>query len=128
MIEAVGHEYLPGYFSKISELLAPDGAALIQGITMPDHRYEQYLKEVDYIRTRVFPGSCVPSASAMIAAAVKRSDLRPAALHDFGYHYARTLARGRPLQAKRGENHRPWLRRFLSQGLGILPLLLRSRL
>ena len=91
MIEAVGHEYLPSYFSKISDLLAPDGAALIQGITMPDHRYGQYLKEVDYIRTRVFPGSCVPSASAMIAAAVKRSDLRPAALHDFGYHYSRTL-------------------------------------
>ena len=91
MIEAVGHEYLPGYFSKISQLLVPDGAALIQGITMPDHRYGQYLREVDYIRTRVFPGSCVPSASAMIAAAVKRSDLRPAALHDFGHHYARTL-------------------------------------
>lgn len=91
MIEAVGHEYLPGYFSKISDLLTPDGAALIQGITMPDHRYGQYLKEVDYIRTRVFPGSCVPSASAMIAAAVKRSDLRPASLHDFGYHYSRTL-------------------------------------
>ena len=84
---------------------------------MPDHRYEQYLKEVDYIRTRVFPGSCVPSASAMIAAAVKRSDLRPAA-HDFGYHYARTLLS--MALAKRGENHRPWLRRFLSQGLGIL--------
>ena len=97
MIEAVGHEYLPGYFSKISDLLAPDGAALIQGITMPDHRYGQYLKEVDYIRTRVFPGSCVPSASAMIAAAVKRSDLRPAALHDFGYHYSRTLREWRIL-------------------------------
>ena len=91
MIEAVGQEYLPSYFSKISDLLAPAGAALIQGITMPDHRYDQYLKEVDYIRTRVFPGSCVPSASAMIAAAVKQSDLRPASLHDFGYHYARTL-------------------------------------
>jgi cyclopropane-fatty-acyl-phospholipid synthase len=91
MIEAVGHEYLPGYFSKISDLLTPNGAAMIQGITMPDHRYAQYLKEVDYIRTRVFPGSCVPSASAMITAAVKRSDLRPAALHDFGYHYSRTL-------------------------------------
>ena len=91
MIEAVGHEYLPTYFSKISQLLAKDGAALIQGITMPDHRYGQYLKEVDYIRTRVFPGSCVPSASAMIEAAVKKSDLRPAGLFDFGYHYARTL-------------------------------------
>ena len=91
MIEAVGHEFLPSYFSQISDLLLPDGAAMIQGITMPDHRYTQYLKEVDYIRTRVFPGSCVPSASAMIAAAVKASDLRPADLHDFGYHYSRTL-------------------------------------
>ena len=91
MIEAVGHEFLPSYFSQISDLLLPNGAAMIQGITMPDHRYTQYLKEVDYIRTRVFPGSCVPSASAMIAAAVKDSDLRPADLHDFGYHYSQTL-------------------------------------
>ncbi len=91
MIEAVGDEFLPEYFAKISELLMPDGAALIQGITMPDHRYRQYLKEVDYIRTRVFPGSCVPSASAMIQAAVKNSNLRPAGLNDIGYHYSRTL-------------------------------------
>ena len=91
MIEAVGHEYLPTYFSKISDLLATDGAALIQAITMPDHRYDQYLKEVDYIRTRVFPGSCVPSISAMVSAVAKKSDLRPTAIHDIGYHYARTL-------------------------------------
>jgi len=91
MIEAVGHEYLPTYFSKISDLLAPDGAALVQAITMPDHRYDQYLKEVDYIRTRVFPGSCVPSVSAMISAVSKKSDLRPTGVQDIGYHYARTL-------------------------------------
>ena len=91
MIEAVGHEYLPTYFSKISDLLRPDGAALVQAITMPDHRYNQYLKEVDYIRTRVFPGSCVPSISAMVSAVAKKSDLRPTGIHDIGYHYARTL-------------------------------------
>ncbi len=91
MIEAVGHEYLPAYFSKISDLLKPSGAAMIQGITMPDHRYERYLKKVDYIRTRVFPGSCVPSVSAMIAAATKETDLRPLDLHDIGSHYTRTL-------------------------------------
>ena len=91
MIEAVGHEYLPTYFSKISDLLHPDGAALVQAITMPDHRYDQYLKEVDYIRTRVFPGSCVPSISAMTSAVAKKSDLRPTGIHDIGYHYARTL-------------------------------------
>jgi cyclopropane-fatty-acyl-phospholipid synthase len=91
MIEAVGHEYLPTYFSKISNLLKPDGAALIQGITMPDHRYARYLKKVDYIRTRVFPGSCVPSASAMIEAATSKSDLRPLDLQDIGFHYTQTL-------------------------------------
>ncbi|MDC0646173.1 cyclopropane-fatty-acyl-phospholipid synthase family protein [Opitutales bacterium] len=91
MIEAVGHEYLPTYFSKISDLLAADGASLVQAITMPDHRYDQYLTEVDYIRTRVFPGSCVPSVSAMISAVAKKSDLRPTGVQDIGYHYARTL-------------------------------------
>ena len=91
MIEAVGHEYLPTYFSKIAELLCQNGAAMIQAITMPDHRYSQYLKEVDYIRTRVFPGSNVPSISAMVDAVAKKSDLRPTNIFDFGYHYARTL-------------------------------------
>ena len=108
MIEAVGHEFLPTYFSKISELLHSDGAALIQGITMPDNRYDKYLKEVDYIRTKVFPGSCVPSASAMISAAVKNSDLRPTRLTDFGYHYARTL--------------REWRIRFKEQEAKIIKL------
>ena len=91
MIEAVGHEYLPIYFSKIAGLLSTDGAAMIQAITMPDHRYSQYLKEIDYIRTRVFPGSNVPSISAMVEAVAKKSDLRPTNIFDFGYHYARTL-------------------------------------
>ena len=91
MLEAVGHEYLPTYFSKIADLLTTDGAAMIQAITMPDHRYSQYLKEVDYIRTRVFPGSNVPSISAMVEAVAKKSDLRPTNIFDFGYHYARTL-------------------------------------
>ena len=99
MIEAVGHEYLPTYFSKISELLCPDGAALIQAITMPDHRYSQYLTEVDYIRTRVFPGSNVPSISAMVHAVAQKSDLRPTNIFDFGYHYAQTL--------------REWRKRFI---------------
>ncbi len=103
MIEAVGHEFLPAYFSQVSDLLLYNGAALIQGITMPDHRYGQYLKEVDYIRTRVFPGSCVPSASAMIEAAVKESNLRPADLYDFGYHYSRTLREWR-LRFQENEN------------------------
>jgi len=91
MIEAVGHEYLPTYFNKVSQLLKSRGAALIQAITMPDHRYKGYLKRVDYIRSRVFPGSCCPSVSAMINAATKNTDLRPSSLNEIGNHYVRTL-------------------------------------
>ena len=95
MIEAVGHEFLPTYFSKISQLLKSDGAALIQAITMPDHRYPRYLKEVDYIRARVFPGSCVPSVAAMLDAVSKQSDLRPISIRDIGLNYVLTLRKWR---------------------------------
>jgi cyclopropane-fatty-acyl-phospholipid synthase len=95
MIEAVGHEYLPAYFGKISQLLKQDGAALIQAITMPDHRYARYLKEVDYIRARVFPGSCVPSVTAMLEAVSKQSDLRPVSIKDIGLNYVVTLQKWR---------------------------------
>ena len=91
MIEAVGHNFLPTYFGKIANLLKDDGAALIQGITMPDYRYEGYLKRVDYIRSRVFPGSCCPSVTAMVGAATQTTDLRPAGLTEIGRHYVKTL-------------------------------------
>jgi len=94
MIEAVGHAYLPVYFRTIARLLKPDGAAAIQAITMPDDRYERYLRTPDFIQRYVFPGSCCPSHGAM-AAAVARTDLRLAHAEDLTPHYAETLARWR---------------------------------
>lgn len=40
MIEAVGWKYFPTYFAKCSELLKPDGAMLLQSITVVDEAYE----------------------------------------------------------------------------------------
>jgi cyclopropane-fatty-acyl-phospholipid synthase len=91
MIEAVGHEYLPHFFAKCAQLLHPHGAMLIQAITMPDQRYPQYLKSSDFIRRYIFPGSCVPSLSAMVDAMRKKTDLSLAHLEDIGPHYATTL-------------------------------------
>ncbi len=91
MIEAVGHAYLPTYFRTCSRLLADDGLMLLQAITMPDHRYRQYLRSVDFIQRYVFPGSCVPSLSAMTQAMAEASDLRLVHLEDLTTHYARTL-------------------------------------
>ncbi len=91
MIEAVGHDFLPGYFSKCSELLKDNGQACIQAITMPDQRYAQYLKNSDFIQQFIFPGSCVPSLCALQNAITESSDMRISGLEDFGLHYARTL-------------------------------------
>lgn len=95
MIEAVGHEYLETYFGSCGRLLAPDGAMLLQGITMPDHRYEAYRRSVDFIQRYVFPGSCLPSVTAVCGAVSRSSDLRPAHLEDITPHYAQTLRRWR---------------------------------
>ncbi len=91
MIEAVGHEYLPTYFGKCAALLEDDGAMLLQGITMPENRYAQYLRSTDFIRRYVFPGSCCPSLGAMLRALARSSDLKPVHMEDIGPHYATTL-------------------------------------
>lgn len=91
MVEAVGDRFLATYFAKCASLLRDDGAMLIQGITMPDQRYAQYLRSSDFIRKHVFPGSCCPSISAMLNAVATASDLKLVHLEDIGPHYATTL-------------------------------------
>jgi cyclopropane-fatty-acyl-phospholipid synthase len=91
MIEAIGAEYLDIYFHQLGRLLKPDGLALLQAITIEDHRYAQALKSVDFIKRHVFPGSFIPSLSAMLAAKARSSDLALVAQEDFGDSYARTL-------------------------------------
>ena len=92
MIEAVGARYLETYFAKVTELLEPDGLALIQAITIEDHRYQQALRAVDFIQRHVFPGSFIPSLQAILNAKSKVSDLALVDAFDFGLSYARTLA------------------------------------
>lgn len=91
MIEAIGAQYMEVYFAKLATLLKPDGLALVQAITIEDHRYEQALHSVDFIKRHVFPGSFIPSIAAMLAAKSNASDLALIGLEDFGLSYARTL-------------------------------------
>jgi cyclopropane-fatty-acyl-phospholipid synthase len=91
MIEAVGHRHLSTYFRSCSDRLKPDGAALIQAITMPDHHYDRYLKAPDFINRYIFPGSCCPSLHAISAAVARSTDLCLSSREDFSPHYARTL-------------------------------------
>jgi cyclopropane-fatty-acyl-phospholipid synthase len=92
MIEAVGPQFLPSYFGQISQLLKPDGLALIQAINMPEQRYQRALKNVDFIQRYIFPGSFIPSFGAMVGAVREQTDLVLAHVEDLGFHYARTLS------------------------------------
>jgi cyclopropane-fatty-acyl-phospholipid synthase len=91
MIEAVGHRYLDTYFGTCSRLLRPDGAMLLQAITLQDQYYEAALKSVDFIQRFVFPGSFIPSVSAISDAVRRATDMKVFHLEDIGPHYATTL-------------------------------------
>jgi cyclopropane-fatty-acyl-phospholipid synthase len=91
MIEAIGHQYLDTYFDKVSSLLTDDGMALIQAITIEDHRYAQALRSVDFIKRYIFPGSFIPSINCMIGSVSRVTDLKLFNLEDIGPSYALTL-------------------------------------
>ncbi len=91
MIEAVGHQYYDTYFNQVSQLLKPDGVALIQAITIADQRYDSAIRSVDFIQRYIFPGSNIPSNTAMLTSMTRASDLRLVDLQDIGLHYATTL-------------------------------------
>jgi cyclopropane-fatty-acyl-phospholipid synthase len=92
MIEAVGHQYLDEYMAKCASLLEENGCGLIQAITINDQIYDRALKEVDFIKKYIFPGSFIPSISAILESTKKKSDLRLYNLEDLTPHYARTLS------------------------------------
>ena len=95
MIEAVGARYLDQYINVCSRLLKPDGAAVIQAITIADQEYERALRSVDFIQKYIFPGSFIPSVTAIVDAMAKSSDMRLVDLDDITTHYVETLHRWR---------------------------------
>jgi cyclopropane-fatty-acyl-phospholipid synthase len=92
MIEAVGHKFFDTYFKTCGRLLKPDGLMLLQGITLPDQRYQQYLRSVDFIQRYIFPGGCLPSLKAMGDSVASQTDMRMLHLEDLAPHYAQTLS------------------------------------
>jgi cyclopropane-fatty-acyl-phospholipid synthase len=100
MIEAVGHHYLETFFQVCSRLLKPDGMFLLQAITIRDQVFEKHKRSVDFIKRFIFPGSCIPSITAINYSIARATDLKLVHLEDITPHYARTL--------------REWRRRFFA--------------
>ncbi len=92
MIEAVGHKFLPVYFSQITKLLKSDGVAGLQMIMSPDHRYESFRSNVDWIQKHIFPGSLLPSLKIVHDSLFATGNLNVFDYEDISFSYARTLA------------------------------------
>jgi cyclopropane-fatty-acyl-phospholipid synthase len=91
MLEAVGHAHHDSFFSKCGSVLRPNGSMLVQTISMPDHRYPAYLRDVDWTQRYIFPGVAIPSLSALVQSMARTSKLTVRDLEDIGPHYAPTL-------------------------------------
>ena len=91
MIEAVGADFVPGFFEKASSLLKKNGLMALQGITYNDPDFNAYKNSVDFIRKYIFPGSCLISVAQVEKAIKEKTDLIMVDSEDITLHYARTL-------------------------------------
>jgi cyclopropane-fatty-acyl-phospholipid synthase len=91
MIEAVGHEFLDGYFRACTDRLTESGIFGLQAITIRDQRYEAARREVDFIKRWIFPGGHLPSLGAIAASTARATDLQIREVADLTPHYVRTL-------------------------------------
>ena len=92
MLEAVGHRYYKTYFKQIDRLLDPQGIAVVQTITIPDQRYDQYRKTHDWIQKHIFPGGLLPSLTILTQTMTRHTRLMIDHVENIGTHYATTLA------------------------------------
>ncbi|MGE3609524.1 MAG: class I SAM-dependent methyltransferase [Bacteriovoracaceae bacterium] len=95
MIEAVGQQFWPVYFNKISSSLNQGGKALIQSITIRENRFDDYSKNPDFINTMIFPGGMLLTNQIISSEAKKAGMESIEKPFEFGLSYAETLQRWR---------------------------------
>jgi cyclopropane-fatty-acyl-phospholipid synthase len=91
MVEAVGEDYWPEYFSKIDSLLAPGGVAAIQAILMSDDRMKTTRNTYTWMHKYIFPGGMLPSSEAIGRVLREHTSLGITNITSMGQHYAHTL-------------------------------------
>ena len=91
MIEAVGKEYLPTYFSLINKVLKPNARAVIQAISIRDSDYKAYSENCDWIQKHIFPGGHLPSIQTIKDILSQIEGFEISEIQSFGSDYAKTL-------------------------------------
>jgi cyclopropane-fatty-acyl-phospholipid synthase len=64
---------------------------LLQAITIADQFYESAVRNVDFIKKYIFPGSFIPSVTSLCNSITRASDMRLFHLEDLTPNYAETL-------------------------------------
>ena len=91
MIEAVGQNYLEGYFKTIKDNLSSNGSAAIQAITIDDNLFDRYKYKQDFIQKYIFPGGFLPNKGS-IDKYVSKNGLTIKSYESYADHYSNTLA------------------------------------
>ena len=91
MIEAVGQNYLEGYFKTIKNNLSEGGKVGIQAITIDDKLFDRYKNKQDFIQKYIFPGGFLPNKSS-INRYVSDNGLAINSYISYADHYANTLS------------------------------------
>ena len=101
---------------------------LLQAITIQDQLYEQALGSVDFIQRFIFPGSFIPSVTAITDSVRRATDMKIFHLEDIGPHYATTLRAWRErFFARLDDVRRLGYPEAVHPDVALLPLLLRGR-
>ncbi|EST38242.1 hypothetical protein N566_08530 [Streptomycetaceae bacterium MP113-05] len=91
MIEAVGAEFWPQFFTTLDDRLEPGGRVALQAITMPHDRMLATRNSYSWIHKYIFPGGMLPSVEAVSRITDSRTAMRLTRDDGFGPHYAETL-------------------------------------
>ncbi|MBN8535322.1 MAG: class I SAM-dependent methyltransferase [Rhizobiales bacterium] len=94
MFEAVGESYWGTYFSTLRDRLKSGGTAGLQIITVADRFFEDYRRNIDFIRRFIFPGGMLPSP-AKLAELASSHGLAESSNRSLRHDYAETLRQWR---------------------------------
>ena len=90
MIEAVGQNYLQGYFKILKKNLSDNGNIGIQAITIDDSLFDRYKNKQDFIQKYIFPGGFLPSKKSLYQCA-DDNGLQFNEYNSYAKHYSDTL-------------------------------------
>jgi cyclopropane-fatty-acyl-phospholipid synthase len=91
MFEAVGLAHYDDYFGAVDRLLAPDGAMLLQTITVDEQWFPRYRATPDWIEKYIFPGGELASVGEILKSLARATQMSMYHAENIGTHYARTL-------------------------------------